>query len=665
MAPENKEIKRLLDLRKELDKHRHLYHVLDRPSISDEAYDSMMTELVDLENKHPEYKDKNSPTQKVGGEIIETFQKVKHETRQWSFDNVFSYVELQNWEERNIKILEKENINTKPNYICELKIDGLKVVLTYKSGKLVMAATRGDGEVGEDVTHNVRTIRSIPLELDKKIDLIVIGECWIKKSDLEKFNKELKSNNEEEYANPRNLAAGTLRQLDSSVATKRNLQFFAYDIDKCSEGMLATQQEELDFLRELGFMVNTNSKSAADIEAAQKIYDNFVEKRNSFEFGVDGMVIKTNQRDVFESLGYTAKSPRAGIAYKFPAEQAVTIVEDITVQVGRTGAITPVANLKKVLIAGSQVSRATLHNQDEIDRLDVRIGDTVIIQKAGDIIPEVLEVVLNLRPEKTKKYSLPSVCPACQSTLTKRDDSVALYCLNSECPAKHLEQLVHFVSKKAMNIDGLGEKIIYEFNELGLITDMASIYELKVDDIKNLFGFGEKSAENIISSVNTSKNVALSKFIYALGIIHIGETTAKLLAKHYKSFDRFRNTNEDELLEVDGVGEESVKSILSYFSDSKNKNLLEKLLKHINVADEKNENVSEKLSGKTFVITGTLSQSREYFKNEIESNGGKVSGSVSAKTDYLLAGENAGSKLADATKLGVKILDENEFKKLF
>lgn len=665
MAGENGDIKKLLALRAELDKHRHLYHVLDKPSISDEVYDSMMTELLDLENKYPEYRDKNSPTTRIGGDVLDSFKKVKHETRQWSFDNVFSYDELKSWEDRNIKILEKDNIKIKPNYICELKIDGLKVVLAYKSGELVMAATRGDGEVGEDVTHNVRTIRSIPLELKQKIDMIVVGECWIKKSDLEKFNQQLVKDGEEEYANPRNLAAGTLRQLDSAVAAKRNLQFFAYDIDKCSIGMKQTQKEELDFLHEMGFMVNDNSKFADSIEGAQKIYDAFVEKRNNFPFGVDGMVIKINQRDIFETLGYTAKAPRAGIAYKFPAEQAVTVVEDITVQVGRTGAITPVAHLKKVLIAGSKVSRATLHNQDEIDRLDVRVGDTVIIQKAGDIIPEVLEVVMSLRPEKTKKYSLPSVCPACQSQLAKRDDSVALYCLNAECPAKHLEQLVHFVSKKAMNIDGLGEKIIYEFNELGLITDMASIYELKVENIENLFGFGKKSAENIVSSVESSKNVTLSKFIYALGIIHIGETTAKLLAKHYKSFDRFRNTNENELLEVDGVGEESVKSILSYFADNKNKTLLERLLKYIKVSDEKNENVSEKLAGKTFVITGTLSQSRDYFKNEIESNGGKVSSSVSAKTDYLLAGENAGSKLADATKLGVKILDENEFKKLF
>lgn len=664
MAGDSNDIKRLLALRTELDKHRHLYHVLDKPSISDEAYDSMMSELSRLENLYPEYKNKNSPTARVGGDVLDSFKKVKHETRQWSFDNVFSYDELRNWEDRNIKILEKENIKTRPNYVCELKIDGLKVVLTYKAGELVMAATRGDGEVGEDVTHNVRTIKSIPLQLDKDIDIVVVGECWIKKSDLEKFNQQLAKDGEEQYANPRNLAAGTLRQLDSSIAAKRNLQFFAYDIDKLSTKMCTTQSEELDYLKSLGFMVNSNSRFASDIDETQKIYDDFVQNRNNFEFGVDGMVIKINQREIFDALGYTAKSPRAGIAYKFPAEQAVTVVEDITVQVGRTGAITPVANLKKVLIAGSQVSRATLHNQDEIDRLDVRIGDTVIIQKAGDIIPEVLEVIISLRPEKTKKYSLPSLCPACNSIISKRDDSVALYCLNSECPAKHLEQLVHFVSKKAMNIDGLGEKIIYEFNELGLVTDMVSIYELKKEEIENLFGFGVKSAENIISSIENSKNVTLSKFIYALGILHIGETTAKLLAKHYKTFAKFRHTNESELLEVDGVGEESVKSILAYFSNSKNNDLLDRLLKCVNVLDEKDEAVSDILKGKTFVITGTLSQSRDYFKNQIEINGGKVSSSVSSKTDYLLAGENAGSKLDDANKLGVKILNENEFKKL-
>ena len=655
---------KILKLRQELNRHIHLYHVLDKPVISDEAYDRLMNELISLEAKHQDMFDANSPSQKVGGRVLDEFKKVKHNVKQWSFDNVFNFEELQNWEDRNIKILEKDGIKTKPSYVCELKIDGLKVVLTYRSGELVLAATRGDGEVGEDVTHNVRTIKSVPLKLKDNVDIVVVGECWIKKADLEAFNTELSAAGEEEYANPRNLAAGTLRQLDSSVAAKRKLQFFAYDIDDLSTGMCITQDAELDYLKSLGFMVNANSKVVNDIYEVQNVYDGFVEERNNFDFGVDGMVIKINERNIFEALGYTAKSPRGGIAYKFPAEQAVTVVESVTFQVGRTGAITPVANLKKTLVAGSQVSRATLHNQDEIDRLDVREGDTVIIQKAGDIIPEVLEVVLSLRPSNSKKIVFPKSCPVCQSDLGKIGDSVAVYCLNPDCDAKHLEGLIHFVSKKAMNIEGLGEKIIEEFRELGLIADATSIYKLKVSDIEDLFGFGKKSAENIIDSINKSRNPELDNFIFALGIRHVGEVSAKLLAKHFKTFTDFQSATEENLLEVDGIGEESVKTILEYFANKKNQALLESLLKEVKVRDLVSTNMSSKLEGKTFVITGTLSESRDKYKKMIEDNGGKVSSSVSKKTDYLLAGEEAGSKLSDATKLGIKILNENEFKQL-
>ena len=655
---------KILKLRQELNRHIHLYHVLDKPVISDEAYDRLMNELISLEAKHQDMFDANSPSQKVGGRVLDEFKKVKHNVKQWSFDNVFNFEELQNWEDRNIKILEKDGIKTKPSYVCELKIDGLKVVLTYRSGELVLAATRGDGEVGEDVTHNVRTIKSVPLKLKDNVDIVVVGECWIKKADLEAFNTELSAAGEEEYANPRNLAAGTLRQLDSSVAAKRKLQFFAYDIDDLSTGMCITQDAELDYLKSLGFMVNANSKVVNDIYEVQNVYDGFVEERNNFDFGVDGMVIKINERNIFEALGYTAKSPRGGIAYKFPAEQAVTVVESVTFQVGRTGAITPVANLKKTLVAGSQVSRATLHNQDEIDRLDVREGDTVIIQKAGDIIPEVLEVVLSLRPSNSKKIVFPKSCPVCQSDLGKIGDSVAVYCLNPDCDAKHLEGLIHFVSKKAMNIEGLGEKIIEEFRELGLIADATSIYKLKVSDIEDLFGFGKKSAENIIDSINKSRNPELDNFIFALGIRHVGEVSAKLLAKHFKTFTDFQSATEENLLEVDGIGEESVKTILEYFANKKNQALLESLLKEVKVRDFVSTNISTKLEGKTFVITGTMSESRDKYKKMIEDNGGKVSSSVSKKTDYLLAGEDAGSKLSDAIKLGVKILNENEFKQL-
>lgn len=657
------EQERLLKLRDELEKHRYAYHVLDRPTISDEAYDTMMTELVSLEAKYPSMYDKNSPSQRVGGEVIDSFKKVKHATRQWSFDNVFNFEELSNWEERNLTILNKSNISIKPSYVCEFKIDGLKLVLTYKSGELVQAATRGDGEVGEDVTHNVRTIKSVPLKLNKSVDIIVIGECFIKKSDFEKFNQKLKEG-EEKYANPRNLAAGTLRQLDSSAASSRKLHYFAYDIDMYSLDLPPTQIEELELLKDLGFMVNSESKYARGIKEVQDIYDSWKEIRGDFEFGVDGMVVKVNEREIFESLGYTAKSPRAGIAYKFPAEQATSVIESIVCQVGRTGAITPVANLSPVLIAGSTVSRATLHNPDEIQRLDVRVGDTVILQKAGDIIPEVLEVVLSLRPKGSHAFEMPTTCPACNSELQKLDGSVALYCLNPDCNAKHLESLVHFVSKKGMNIEGLGEKIIYEFAELGLITDAASIYELKVSDIEGLFGYGKKSAENIINSIQDSKVVELDNFIYALGIRHIGETTAKELAKYFKSFTALRDASLEQLLQTPNIGEESAKSLAAFFNNAKSKKLVDDLLSYIKVNKVKNINISQALEGKTFVITGAFEISRDIIKNEIESHGGKVSSSVSGKTSYLLCGQDPGSKLDDATRLGVKVINFEDYQKM-
>ncbi len=657
------EQERLLKLRDELEKHRYAYHVLDRPTISDEAYDTMMTELVSLEAKYPSMYDKNSPSQRVGGEVIDSFKKVKHATRQWSFDNVFNFEELSNWEERNLTILNKSNISIKPSYVCEFKIDGLKLVLTYKSGELVQAATRGDGEVGEDVTHNVRTIKSVPLKLNKSVDIIVIGECFIKKSDFEKFNQKLKEG-EEKYANPRNLAAGTLRQLDSSAASSRKLHYFAYDIDMYSLDLPPTQIEELELLKDLGFMVNSESKYARGIKEVQDIYDTWKEIRGNFEFGVDGMVVKVNEREIFESLGYTAKSPRAGIAYKFPAEQATSVIESIVCQVGRTGAITPVANLSPVLIAGSTVSRATLHNPDEIQRLDVRVGDTVILQKAGDIIPEVLEVVLSLRPKGSHAFEMPTNCPTCNSKLQKLDGSVALYCLNPDCNAKHLESLVHFVSKKGMNIEGLGEKIIYEFAELGLITDAASIYELKVSDIEGLFGYGKKSAENIINSIQGSKVVELDNFIYSLGIRHIGETTAKELAKYFKSFTALRDASLEQLLQTPNIGEESAKSLVAFFNNAKSKKLVDDLLSYIKVNKVKNINISQALEGKTFVITGSFEISRDIIKNEIESHGGKVSSSVSGKTSYLLCGQDPGSKLDDATRLGVKVINFEDYQKM-
>jgi DNA ligase (NAD+) len=668
--------KRIESLRKELDEHRYFYHVSDSPKISDAVYDSMMAELIKLEKEHPEYDSETSPSKKIGGEVLSHFVKIKHKYRQWSFDNVFDFAELSDWKERNDRILDKENENEKYSFVCELKIDGLKVILTYKEGVLLNAATRGDGSVGEDVTHNIRTIKTIPLILKDKVDVTVIGECWMKQSDLAKINAKLKADNMPEYANTRNLSAGTLRQLDSSVVAGRNLQFFAYDIEAENSTLenlnLISQIDELNFLKENKFLVNSETVVCESLEEIQKVYEKFANIRNikgCGEYGVDGLVIKINERKTWDTLGYTAKSPRAGIAYKFPAEEATSVVLDIICQVGRTGAITPVALLCPTLIAGSTVSRATLHNADEIDRLDVRVGDTVMLRKAGDVIPEIFEVVQSLRKENSKRYEMPTKCPVCSSELKKETqkgvESVALFCKNENCEAKHLENLVHFVSKKGMNIDGLGEKIIYEFYELGLISDYTSIYKLKIENIENLFGFGKKSALNIISSVDTSRKVKLNNFLYSLGIRHVGETTARDIAKSFDSMDEIMDTDLESLKNISGVGEVVAESIYEYFKNEKNLNIVKELTKEIKIESIKSTLSSAEKNGnfvgKTFVITGTLSKSRDYYKDIVLANDGIVSGSVSSKTDYLLAGESAGSKLSDAEKLEVKIIDEQEF----
>lgn len=673
---ENLNVKnRILDLRKTLEKHRVLYHVYDKPEISDEVYDSLLKELATLETDYPEYDDVNSPTHRVGGQPIAEFVKVTHSIKQWSFDNVFSFEELEKWQDRNNKYLSKEyGKNFTYGYICELKIDGLKVILTYKDGKLVEAATRGDGEVGENITENIRTIKSIPLDLNQNIDMIVVGECWMKHSELEKINKEQEQNGSTIYANTRNLAAGTLRQLDPKIVAKRKLQFFAYDIEIDSSiknsniVVYKSQKEELQALKDFGFMVNPKTEYCNDINDCQKVYESLIDGKNKLEYGVDGMVIKVNERDVWDKLGYTAKSPRAGVAYKFPAEEVTTIIESISFQVGRTGTITPVANLKPVLLAGSNVSRATLHNADEIDRLGVMIGDTVMLRKAGDVIPEIFDVMLDLRNKKqAKQIIMPTHCPVCNTKLQKRkvgkEESVGIFCENVNCEAKHLESLIHFVSKKAMNIDGLGEKIIAEFKELNLISDYASIYDLKVEYIENLFGYGRKSAENIIKSIDKSREVKLNNFIYALGILNVGEVTAKDFAKYFKTLDNIRNASVEDFIQVPNTGPAIAESVYKYFNNSENKNKLKRLLERVKVLNYENKNGNKNNANfidRTFVITGTLTQARDYYKNIIEENGGKVSSSVSSKTDYVLAGAEAGSKLKDANKLGVSVIDEKQ-----
>ncbi len=656
---------RIGELRVLLEKHRVLYHVHDTPTISDEVYDSLIIELGVLEKEYPEFDTPFSPTHRIGGDPLSKFLKVTHEVKQWSFDNAFSYDELLAWEERNITLLTKAGIKEKPSYIAEMKIDGLKVVLTYIDGVFVRAATRGNGEVGEDITENIKTVKSIPLTLSEKISFTVIGEAWMKKKDLQKINKGREKEGLALYANTRNLAAGTLRQLDPKIVATRNIQIYAYDIEG---GKYVTQEEELVALDNFGFLVNKNRKICKSLVDVQVFYDAWITKRETEDYGIDGLVIKVNERSLWDTLSYTAKSPRAGIAYKFPAQEVSTKLLAITCQVGRTGAVTPVAELEPVLLAGSVVARATLHNGDEIERLGVRVGDTVLLRKAGDVIPEIFGVITELRPKNTKQFFMPTHCPECNSELSKvsigKELSAAVYCLNKECPAQHLEGLIHFVSKKGMNIEGLGEKIIESFRDIGLITDVASIYDLKKTDIDGLEGFGEKSAENIVASIEGSRVVSLHRFLYSLGIRHIGEQTAKDIAKHFNSFDELRRKEVDELSHIEGVGEKVAEALVSYFKDTTNQKLLSRLLPHITIIFEKIV-VDGKLFNKTFVITGTLPKlSRDEAKELIEKNGGKVSGSVSSKTSHLLLGENGGSKYDTALKLGVPIVSEEELKNM-
>lgn len=653
--------KRIEELRTFLEQHRVLYHVHDAPTISDEVYDSLMSELASLEEKYPEFDDERSPTKRVGGHVLDSFKKVKHTIKQWSFDNVFSLQELRDWEERNITLLQKANIATKPTYVAEMKIDGLKVILTYEDGVLTHAATRGDGEVGEDITENIKTVKVIPLILPSKVSITVIGEAWMKKKDLEKINKERKEEGLPLYANTRNLSAGTLRQLDPKVVARRNIQIFAYDIEG---GEYRSQEDELKALEGFGFLVNKDRKICHSLEEVQSFYEKWVSKREGENYGIDGLVVKINERNIWDTLGYTAKSPRGGIAYKFPAEEVATVLQSITLQVGRTGAVTPVAELTPVLIAGSTVSRATLHNANEIERLDVRVGDTVKLRKAGDVIPEIFGVFKELRPKNAKQFIMATTCPECGSELSKetvgKETSVALYCKNKNCPAKHLEGLIHFVSKKGMNIEELGAKSIETFHDIGLVHDFASIFELQKKDIEGLEGFGEKSADNIITSIEKARVVPFHRFLFALGIRHLGEQTAKDVAKHFVTFERLQNASREELTHIEGVGEKVADALIDYFHDKANITLLTRLVPHLTISHEE-RTPDGKLFNKIFVITGTLpSLSRDEAKDVIEKNGGRVSSSVSSKTNYVLAGENPGSKLEEATKHEVAIIGEKE-----
>ncbi|MDD2766582.1 MAG: NAD-dependent DNA ligase LigA [Candidatus Moranbacteria bacterium] len=691
---------RIHNLSQEIERHRRLYHTLDQPTISDEAYDSLLSELATLEQAFPSLKRTNSPTERVGAEPLTSFQKVKHQNRQWSFDDVFDFAELRAWDERIKRFLNKEVRNWKPvrstdgleirnsvpQYVCELKIDGLKAVLTYEKGILVRGATRGDGEIGEDVTANLRTIEHIPLTLTRPIDITVVGEVWLSKDELIRINNERRAKDEPLFANPRNAAAGSLRQLDSRVIAGRKLDAFVYDIDAIiGIPFPKTQEAELLLLQELGFHVNREYRvcqTTADVEA---YYEEWNIKRESVPYALDGIVIKVNAKNLQDALGYRGKSPRFGVAYKFPAEQATTIIQDVQVQIGRTGALTPVAHLRPVRVAGSVVSRATLHNFDEIDRLGVRIGDTVIIQKAGDIIPEIVSVIESLRTGKETIIVAPEKCPICESRVERmvmgtNDMSAALYCTNPRCFAIEREQIIHSVSKKGLNIVGLGEKIVEVLLQEGLIKNIGDIFSLTAGDLSPLERFGDKSAEKLARAIQNAKQVPFDKLLFALGIRYVGEETANLIVDatmkqslHFQIknlsdiIKYFPEITEEAWLSVDGIGIKSAQSLVEWFGDTRNQELLETLREQEVeiVVPEKHDLSTQIFSGKVFVLTGELASfTRDELKAIIKEKGGTVSSTVSRKTDYVVAGENPGSKYVNAKKLGINILNEDELKKL-
>lgn len=672
-----KRIKKLKDQLREID---YAYYVLDNPLVSDAVRDSLKDELESLENQFPELVTADSPSQRVGGKALGKFPKHKHQIPKYSFDDVFSFEEVVEFDAR-IKRYLKLPQNSQLEYVCELKIDGLNMSFLYQKGHLEKAVTRGDGFVGEVVTHTVRTIGSLPLSIQPEVDIEVGGEVCMPTKSFDALNESQVKIGIQTFANPRNAAAGTIRQLDPKVAAARDLDTYMWTIYNYQDFNIKTQEEIIASLKKFGFKVNGHAQKMESIHETLKYFEYWSKHRNALPYQIDGIVVKVNDLKLQEQLGRTGKHVRWAAAFKFPAEQVTTVVENISVQVGRTGALTPVAHLRPVHLAGSTVKRATLHNQDEIERLDVRIGDTVILQKAGDIIPDIVEVLKKMRTGKEKKYTIPNKCPICGSSTIKKAGEVAVYCSNKNCFAQQQEGIIHFVSKKAFDIAGLGPKILAQLQKADLVKDAADIFLLTEDDLQPLERFAEKSATNLIEAINKSKTINLSKFIYGLGIRHAGEETAVLLAQEIKNYE-LKITNEKELSpadllvlfekiksynleEIEGIGPKVAESIMEWFNEKKNIELLKKLERAgiVIVAPEKK--VKQKLVGKTFVLTGEMeSFSRDEAKEKIRALGGSVSSSVSKNTDYVVAGDNPGSKYNKAKELGVKIIDEGEFLKL-
>ncbi|MFA4891503.1 MAG: NAD-dependent DNA ligase LigA [Candidatus Gracilibacteria bacterium] len=688
--------KRIELLKEKIKKLNYDYFVLDKSTVSESVRDSLKRELIELEDAFPKFVTKDSPTQRVGSALSGRFDKIKHLTVKKSLADVFSSEEILDWYKRIEKL-----VNDKIEFVCEVKLDGLNITLHYEKGVFTRAITRGNGIEGEDVTHTVKTIEAIPLKLNKEVNLEISGEVFLPKLQFEKINKSQSESQGKLYANVRNLAAGAVRQLDPKVAAERGLDTNFYELGKNSISPLPTTQEEvLKTFKELGFPVEQNFKKVQKIEEVVKFCEKWESSRESLPYEIDGIVIKVNSLDQQRKMGKTAKTPRYAVAYKFPAKQVSSKVIDIILQVGRTGAITPVAVMKPVLVAGSVVSRATLHNEDEIQKKDIRVGDTVIIQKAGDVIPEVVESLKDMRTGAERPFKFPTTCPVCGKKIERKEGEAAYRCLNPHCPAKKQQSFEHFVSKKGFNIEGLGEKVAEQLLDAGLIKDFADIFLLKKSSLLKLDLFKDKRAENLIQAIETASHLPIERFIFSLGIRLMGETSsfdfASYLVNHAKHFEKqseeltlfeappsTKPTNEnesfsipdlietiktigfEELDNIDGVGEKVAAYIYEWFNDAKNLALLEKFYKVGVILDISNVGRKGKLSGKSFVITGTLTNmTRDQAKEFIKQNGGKVLSSVGRDLDYLVVGENAGSKLKKAEEHGVKTISEKELRKL-
>ncbi len=659
---------RIRKLREVISHHQSRYHEEDAPEISDEAYDSLVAELRELEGTTDDTA--GSVATKIGGAPSEAFQKVTHAVRQWSLGNVFTELELREWKERLYRHLASQDIaGVKLTYTAEHKLDGLKVVLTYQKGKFVKGATRGDGIVGEDVTHTVRTINDLPDTLAAPVDLVCVGEVWLGEKEFARINEEREQAGEPLFANPRNAAAGSLRQLDPEISRSRKLSLIVYDIDELDASGTdvtppETQWDELALLSSLGFKTNTHNKRAKTIDEVIAYYDSWKEKHDTLPYGVDGIVVKVDPIKYQRLLGYTAKSPRFGIAFKFPAVQATTVVEDIALQVGRTGVVTPVAHLRPVLIDGSTVSRATLHNEDHIKKLDVRIGDTVILQKAGDVIPEILGVVMELRPKDTKPYRFPKRVPDCggDGSIERVPGEAAYRCVTLESDFLHRQRLYHFVSKHGINVDGVGDRIIDLLLDTDLIAHIDDLFTLEVGDLKDLPGFKEKAAKNVIDAISAARTVPLHRLLVALGIDHIGEETARVIAEHAGSIEALRNADEADLAAIHGIGSVAARSLTAWMHEKRNRALLDALLPHLTIVEPEKRRGDTPLSGKTVVFTGTLEKlTRDEAKDRARRAGAHIAGSVSKKTDYVVVGADAGSKAEKAVSLGVATMTEDEF----